>query len=870
MTVPFALQTLSAVGLTGWLSLRNGRESVKQLQTELSGQVTARIENRVLDYLAAPYRMTEVFEATVASGAIDLEDDLSLQKFFWHQVQQTEPGTTLLYSSRLAEVVGIHRKSDDEFLLLRQNETTDFHWNVYVLNAAGEPAELLKSIDRPNQRYRPWHLAAQKQGHPVWSPIFKAQSVPDLIVTAGHPLFSANSELQGVLGFTITLSQITEFLQELAISSSGQAFIIEPSGQLVATSSQQNLLMPDGGKEMRVNAIASRDPLIRAAATVLLGQFDSFARLESAKQLAFQFQGQRYFIEVTPFQDGRGLKWSIVLVIPESDFAADIQANTHRTIVLCLIALVVALLLGLLTSRWISSSVLRLKSAAKHIAIGQFDSAVDVNPIAEFDELSGSFRQMSQQLQKSFTDLISANTALSESENRLRQFFEALPVGVAIHNREGAILYLNQTAKALLGTDAIAGVSPNTMAEDYRVYRTDTDQLYPTAELPVFHALAGKASSAEDLEIRRGDRAISLSAKATPIKDGSGQIAYALVTFEDITARNQVEKLLADYNQTLERQIDERTKALQQSEATKQAILSGIPDLLIRMREDGTYLSFLSGGDVQLVLNGRRANIGDVCEGMSIYECMPPELSGPCMHYVREAIVTGERQMYEYAVDVEGELRFEEARIVKTGEDEALVIVRDITERKQAEAALEAAVLELERLANLDGLTQVANRRHFDTCLAQEWRRMAREQRPLSLIFFDVDFFKRFNDRYGHQAGDDCLFRVAQMAQNAVRRPADLVARYGGEEFAIVLPDTTLSGAIAIARCIQADLQELRIPHAESDVSPCVTVSMGLTCQVPALKTDFQQMIRHADSALYEAKRRGRNRYATSEELCPT
>ncbi|MEO1132747.1 MAG: diguanylate cyclase, partial [Cyanobacteria bacterium J06639_1] len=499
------------------------------------------------------------------------------------------------------------------------------------------------------------------------------------------------------------------------------------------------------------------------------------------------------------------------------------------------------------------------------IAEGTFDDVDATNPIAELDALSGAFRQMAVRLQQSFADLTLLNQALSESESRLKQFFEALPIGVAIHHLDGSVMYFNQTAKDLLGTEPIANGQPDTQAKDYQVYRSGTDSLYPEAELPVFRALRGEAVAVDDLDLHRGDRVISLGVRATPIVDGNGQMTYALVAFEDITARKQAEQLLTRYNQTLEAQVAERTEALRQSEATNQAILSGIPDLLIRIRVDGTYLNFLSGGDVRLILNNSCADITDMREQTNIYDCTPPELSESRMHYVRRAIATNERQMYEYAVDVEGEQRYEEARIVKTGDDEALVIVRDITERKQAEAALEAAMLELERLANLDGLTQVANRRYFDTCLKQEWRRLTREQQPLSLILFDVDFFKQFNDRYGHQAGDDCLIQVARVTQASIRRPADLAARYGGEEFAVILPNTTLEGAISIARTIQSNIQALHISHAESDTSAYVTVSIGITSQVPGQDSSIHRLIGAADAALYRAKREGRNRYAIGD-----
>ncbi|WP_373534873.1 diguanylate cyclase domain-containing protein [Microcoleus sp.] len=181
---------------------------------------------------------------------------------------------------------------------------------------------------------------------------------------------------------------------------------------------------------------------------------------------------------------------------------------------------------------------------------------------------------------------------------------------------------------------------------------------------------------------------------------------------------------------------------------------------------------------------------------------------------------------------------------------------------KQAELyqQLQAANLKLERLATLDALTQLANRRRFDQYLDIEWRRQAREQTPLSLILCDIDSFKSYNDTYGHPGGDECLRQVASAIGRSVDRPADLVARYGGEEFAVILPNTEIQGAVRVAEHIQLTISALQLPHAGSQVSQYVTVSLGVASMVPAFESGASILIAAADRALYEAKRLGRDR----------
>jgi len=192
------------------------------------------------------------------------------------------------------------------------------------------------------------------------------------------------------------------------------------------------------------------------------------------------------------------------------------------------------------------------------------------------------------------------------------------------------------------------------------------------------------------------------------------------------------------------------------------------------------------------------------------------------------------------------------------------ITIRDITTRKQTELALQEANHKLELIANLDGLTQIANRRCFDDYLATEWQRHQREQNPLSLILIDIDYFKRYNDSNGHQGGDDCLIRVAQEIAKVPQRPTDLVARYGGEEFAAILSNTNMEGALQVAADIQTAIANLAIPHDNSDVSDLVTLSMGVASLIPTSERSPKDLISRADQAMYTAKNRGRNRAIAS------
>lgn len=182
-----------------------------------------------------------------------------------------------------------------------------------------------------------------------------------------------------------------------------------------------------------------------------------------------------------------------------------------------------------------------------------------------------------------------------------------------------------------------------------------------------------------------------------------------------------------------------------------------------------------------------------------------------------------------------------------------------VKQLERANSRLEMANSELGTRADTDALTGIANRRHFEQRLTLEWQRARREKRSIACIMIDVDWFKQFNDRYGHAAGDECLKRVAETLDENVKRATDVVSRYGGEEFVVLLPDTSLEGARAIAERLNAAVAELRIPHEARPETGRVTISAGVAAARPKRLSDKHALVSAADEALYGAKNRGRN-----------
>ena len=202
----------------------------------------------------------------------------------------------------------------------------------------------------------------------------------------------------------------------------------------------------------------------------------------------------------------------------------------------------------------------------------------------------------------------------------------------------------------------------------------------------------------------------------------------------------------------------------------------------------------------------------------------------------------------------------------ENGEVESLVgFMFDISDRKKKEEELHTLHRKLEEFSYKDGLTEIANRRLFDDFYSREWYNAIREQKPLSVIMIDIDFFKQYNDFNGHIIGDACIKQIAQMLQSCCVRPRDLVARYGGEEFAIVLPETKLDDAIQVAENILHMIDQANLPHRASPISDKVSLSMGVKSIIPTAQNDKMHFLDTVDKNLFKAKQTGRKRFVADE-----
>jgi signal transduction histidine kinase/DNA-binding NarL/FixJ family response regulator len=413
LIVPFVLQICTAVGLTGYLSYRNGQRAVNDLSLQLRNQASDRVKDRLDLYLATPHQINELTVQAVEQEMIDVKDLRGLGRFFWKQLKVFNEFGYINFGNPQGDFIGLYRNPKDNSLrmdFIEQAYLGEFHG--YATDNRGFPTQRI-IVDEFDFRVDSWYTDAIKAKRPIWSEIYNWNDDPSVMsVSASYPLYDKQQKLIGVIGIDYVLSGIADFLRQLQISPAAKVFVIERDGLLVAASSQEKFYTLKGEEAQRLSGLDSKDPTIKATTEYLINRAGGLKGIGDRQLLDLEIAGQKNYVQVTPWQDRYGLDWLIVLAVPESDFMEQIQANNQMTLALSVIAFGLAVLLGIYTSRWISRPIRRLSQASAAIAAGDLGQTVEVKGTEELRGLAHSFNQMAQQLQTSFTALEQSNELL--------------------------------------------------------------------------------------------------------------------------------------------------------------------------------------------------------------------------------------------------------------------------------------------------------------------------------------------------------------------------------------------------------------------------------------------------------------------------
>ena len=471
LIVPFVLQIVSTVGLVGYLSFKSGQNAVEKLAQQLMAQVGERISDRITSYLSTPQEIVAANHLEVEQGTLNLKDFEQLRQQLWQQITLyptlttssfwSHQGTMITYGRILSEEdrSQLHRLTGENFsigtsFMTEINQANLRQRRYYVVDANGKPQKLVYSVI-DNIRNFPWYLQSKAAKKPIWSPIIVYQGRPILEMLAIAPVSNPAGQFQGFFTSDVSLARISTFLNHLHFSPSGQTFILERSGNLVATSSLEiHNYKQTKRKLTRLLAVNSQDTRTRDIARQIINKFGNFHTLQTTQQLTLWSNNQRQFVQVTPYRDQYGLDWLIVVVVPESDFIAQIHTNTRTTIELCIAALIISIGVGILIARWITKPIRRLNIAAKNIAQGEWGKTVELEHADEVGELANSFaditqRQQAEQLLANYNRTL--ETQVAERTAELTRANEKLQSEIAERKLlEGKLYSSEQQVRAIL------------------------------------------------------------------------------------------------------------------------------------------------------------------------------------------------------------------------------------------------------------------------------------------------------------------------------------------------------------------------------------------------------------------------------------
>jgi signal transduction histidine kinase/CheY-like chemotaxis protein len=406
LVVPFVLQVFAIVGMTGYLSLRNGQKAVNEVSSQLRQEMSDRINLQVLTYLEKSYTVGQTIATITQEGQLDLTDVTKLEHTFWQLVRKD---TVEVIQVSLADgtSIQVEDRLNKGIIALVGNKADLPQRKIYQLGEKGERTLLIETQTNFDPRSRPWYKNAQEAGKPIWTSPYLgiAVKVPSIALT--QPIYDKNDVFIGVVNSILRIEKIHYFLNMLKVGKTGQTFIMDRTGNLVASSVIEKPYTVDAEKKnlQQISAMKSESPVISATAQAILDRFGSFNNIQQSQQLEFMLADQRQLVQISPIRDERGIDWLSVIVVPESDFMAQIDANTRTTILLCFGALIAATILGIFTSRWIARPILKLQQASEAIASGTLEQTVEVKGISELETLASSFNQMAGQLRTSFTEL---------------------------------------------------------------------------------------------------------------------------------------------------------------------------------------------------------------------------------------------------------------------------------------------------------------------------------------------------------------------------------------------------------------------------------------------------------------------------------
>ncbi|MEM6613783.1 MAG: PAS domain S-box protein [Cyanobacteria bacterium P01_C01_bin.72] len=693
LVVPFVLQILTAVGLVWFITYRGGQEAVNEAATQLRSELTSRITEKLDSYTNIPQPINSLNASAFIQGDINVSNPQGHYRF-WQQMQ-IYPAISYIYcGDEQGGFLGVGRLNDrdrSELSLLYSNVNTNFQRQDFAFDDLGNPTVKTGTIEQPfDPRLRPWYQAAKAAKAKVWSEIYPSFSTSHPTITASLPVYDRNNGyLMGVCATDFFLpAEVSNFLQELRIGKTGTAFIMERSGQLVATSSSASMVNGTGENTNRLLATKIDDLKIAATAEFLRDRYKNLNRIESVKKLNFKLDRERQYVQVAPFQD-ENLDWIVVIVIPEGDFMTKINDSRRNTFWFSVAALSIAIAIGIYTSGLITKPIKKVSNASNELAQGELERQVQSSPIVEVDTLANSFNSMAQQLKSSFD-------TLQESESRFRGLVDNIPGAIyrCQYDADWTMTYISDSIETICGYCASELIENQVRTYTSIIHREDRNLVEDTIQ----QAISQQKPYKVDYRLIHNDKSIHwVYERGQAIFDRQGNTLYLDGVIFDISDRKRAEE------------------ALRITEENYRSIFENALEGIFQSSPQGYYMSVNPALAKIYGYESPAEMIGSITDiGTQIY--VDPQRRAE----FRELLAKdGKVKNFEYRCYCKDKSIIWtqiDARVVRDNNGNVLYyegIVQDITERKQREAELRKQLQELKieidqnkRAKDVETLTQ--------------------------------------------------------------------------------------------------------------------------------------------------------------------
>jgi signal transduction histidine kinase len=423
------VQIVGAVGLVGYLSYRSGQKAVEEMAVSLMSEIGDRIDQNLTNYLQKSVDVTHNNAEAAKLGVLNYDNLPVVTDYFWQQSEIFKEISIWLIATEQKTILIVDRQDKVSPFIRIRDKSNNYNWDNYLTDDKGNYIKLVRrstTYDPHNDPpENPWYGATKNAGRAIWRLVVARvqNDQPKLLAAYLLPFYDQNNKFQGVMSCSIPLAQLGDFLRGLKIGKTGQAFILEKNGLLIGTSADETPFVPslvnslksdnekDDPNEYRLKAVNSQEEITRKTTKKLLEYFGELEQIKTKKELSFTDNDKRYFVQVVPFQGQKDLDWLTVIVIPESDFMAEIQANARWTILLCGLTVLGAMGIGILTAQWITKPILRLNQASQALTLGEWQNydqendLIETKSITEISTLANSFRSMAYQLKTAFETL---------------------------------------------------------------------------------------------------------------------------------------------------------------------------------------------------------------------------------------------------------------------------------------------------------------------------------------------------------------------------------------------------------------------------------------------------------------------------------